>query len=152
MDSKSTDSEDIKDVMKCLGEISGKLEGMEKASTRTTFALIGIIAAQIGVKVLGTPILLDIATVLAIVGLFVLLGALLLKIRIRRGGKDLTVTGKLLVLMILAISATQVAVYFRDLGLMDANIIYCIRIFQNISILVFAWKMITDHRIFKGEL
>jgi hypothetical protein len=152
MDSKNDPGKDnINDVMKCLGEISGKLDGMEKAQARTTFALIGIIAAQIGVKVLGTPVLLDIATVLAIIGFVLLIGALLLKVRIRRGGKDLTVTGKLLVLMIVAISATQAAVYFRDLGIIEANIIYCIRIFQNICILVFAWKMITNRRIFKGE-
>jgi hypothetical protein len=141
---------DAKTVMHCLGELTGKLEQMEKNQSRVTLALIGVIAAQIGVKVLGTPVLLDIATALAIIGVVLLMGALVFKMRIRKFGSPLSRTGKFLLLMMGCITLTQIAVYFRDMHYLDANIIYFIRILQNISILVFAWILISDGHIYKG--
>jgi hypothetical protein len=150
---------DIILVAEKLGVICTKLELLEKTTqesrqttatnnNRVVIALIGVITAQIGVKILGTPILLDIATALAILGAVLLAGALVLKYRIHRAGKALTLTGKFFVIMLGMLFITQVAVYFRDMQILDAQIIYFIRILQNISILIFAWKIITNHNIF----
>ena len=139
---------DIKDVMLCLGEISGKLETLEKSNTRVTLALIGIIAAQIGVKVLGTPILLDIATTIGIFGAVILLGVLY-GIKIHKEIHKLTKTGKALIAMITCITITQIMVYFRDLGVVPADVIYAIRIFQNITITLFAWFCYIERHLYK---
>ncbi len=142
---------DIKDIMTCLGQLTGKLDQMEKSQSRTTFALIGVIAAQIGVKVLGTPILLDIATTLAIVGIIILFGALVVGLRLRRSNISLSRTGWSLVAMMLLITITQIGVYFQELKYLDVNTIYIMRIVQNIVILVFAWQLITDGDIHKNK-
>jgi len=159
LENKEAENIAAKDVMHCLGEITGRLDQMatsdkeyrqaaDKTNGRTTIALIGVIAAQIGVKVLGTPVLLDIATALAIIGIVILMGAMIFKMRIKKFGSPLTKTGKFLLLMMGMITLTQIAVYFRDMGLLSANIIYFIRILQNITILIFAWILITDGHLY----
>lgn len=147
-----TDHEDTREVAKSLGYIIGKLDSMERAQTRTTFALVGVIAAQVGVKVLGTPILLDIATALALFGTALLLGCLLAGIRlIKKQGQKVTKTGRWLTAVVFCIIITQVSVYFRDLGYLNANIIYGIRIVQNIVIILFAWNLMQNARIFANN-
>ncbi len=143
------EQEDIKDIMTSLGHLTGKLDQMEKAQSRTTFALIGVIAAQIGVKVLGTPLLLDIATTLAIIGITILIGALVIGVRVHKSDIPLSRTGWTLVAMMLLITITQISVYFRELGYCPPDVIYIIRIFQNTSILAFAWQLITERNIYK---
>jgi tellurite resistance protein TehA-like permease len=145
---KPLSNPEIKDIYKVLGKIDGRLEQMANANGRTTLALIGVIAAQIGVKILGTPILLDIATTIGIVGIFLLLGVIVLGWRIFRDKKQkLTTSGKLLVVMITTILITQVLVYFRDLGTLNPSVIYVFRIVQNTSIGIFAWRMMVEHDI-----
>ncbi len=142
---------DIKDIMTCLGQLTGKLDQMEKSQSRITFALIGVIAAQIGVKVLGTPILLDIATTLAIIGIIILFGALIVGIRIHKSNSSLSKTGWSLVIMMALIAITQIGVYFRELGYLSVNVIYIVRIIQNIAILAFAWQLIIDGDIHNNK-
>lgn len=142
MENKPTE---IKDIYQLLGKIEGRLEASEKSTNRITLALIGVIAAQIGVKVLGTPILLDIATIIGIVGIFILLGVLIFSFSaIRRKNEKLTSSGVALVIMVTSILITQILVYFRDLGVISASVIYGVRIAQNISIFYFAWRMMSN--------
>jgi hypothetical protein len=134
-----------------LGQIIGKLDTMERANNRTTLALIGVITAQIGVKILGTPILLDIATTLAIVGAVMLGGILVFRFRRIKTTEKLTPTGISLCIMLGAITATQALVYFRDLGVVGTDVIYVTRIIQNLAILHFGWRMLSNHHLFNGH-
>ena len=141
---------DMKAIMQCLGEIKATVEGLKTAINRVVLALIGLIAGQIGVKVLGTPFWLDVATFLAILGAVLLFGALLLGFKVHRASHRLTKTGKSLVVMMAFIILTQVAVYFRDLGYLGVDVIYVIRSFQNVTIIFFAWFIFTERNLFKG--
>jgi hypothetical protein len=147
MPERKSEFED-KDSKLVLGQVLGKLDQMEKSQSRTTLALIGVIAAQIGVKVLGTPILLDIATALAIIGVVILIGAMVFKARVVKMGSPLTRTGVMLCIMMVLITITQILVYFRDLGSLNATVIYAARILQNVSILAFGWVLITDGHLY----
>jgi hypothetical protein len=138
-------------IMKTLGNIEGQLEQLSKSNSRTTLALIGVIAAQIGVKVLGTPILLDIATVIGIIGIFILIGALTQGYKLLKRNCSITRTGVMLAVMMVCIGITQIMVYFRDLGYIDPNIIYATRIVQNVAILGFAWQFMLNHHITKDK-
>jgi hypothetical protein len=134
-----------------LGQIVAKLDNLEKANTRTVLALIGVITAQIGVKILGTPILLDIATAIGIIGAVLMAGILLLRVRMIKDGVRLTSTGISLAVMLAMITITQVGVYFRDMGILQSNCIYIIRIVQNLTIVAFAWMMLVNTAIFKSR-
>lgn len=139
-------------IMQCLGRIEGRLNELSNHSSRQTFALIGVIAAQIGVKVLGTDPLLDVATVVGIVGCFLILGFLVAGIRMIRSKKfKMTQSGVWLLITMLFVFSTQVAVYFRDLGSLDARIIYVIRIFQNASIVMLGWNLMKNANIVKNN-
>ena len=147
----------VEDLYLLLGGIKSSVDDLCKQSSRITLALIGVIAAQIGVKVLGTPPLLDIATTLGIVGIVLLLGALTLGWRVVGvSNKKLTGTGRWLASMMAAILITQVFVYFRDLrtemlisdpesgflkliSFITPNFLYGVRIVQNVIMLSFAW-------------
>jgi hypothetical protein len=127
--------------------ISENRQSAEKYGNRTTLALIGIIAAQIGVKVLGTPILLDVATIIGIIGIVILLGAITQGLRLIRRKCTITLTGWAMVAMMSCVAIVQVMVYFRDLGILSADVIYIMRIIQNLAILGFAWRFMIDHNI-----
>ncbi|MFH1031141.1 MAG: hypothetical protein V1767_01020 [Chloroflexota bacterium] len=143
------EQDDIKDIMNSLGEIKGFLAVQEKANTRITLALVGLIAAQIGVKVLGTPILLDIATALAIIGVVLMVGVLILGWRLKKAKMLLTKTGYALGIAMTFITLTQIWVYFRDLGfIMTPDVVYFVRILQNLSIIFFVWQLFTDPHIY----
>ncbi len=131
----------------CLGMILSSVQSIEVQNSRTVWALIGVIAAQIGVKVLGTDPLLDIATTLAILGSFLLLGCLVAGLRLHHKRK-VTRTGLWLIFVVVCIMSVQIAVYFRDLGFLNPRIIYCIRIVQNLVIVLFAWNLMRNARIF----
>jgi hypothetical protein len=149
MEEKSPDKPDLNNIYRLLGDIKSSVSSLDKTNSRTTLALIGVIAAQIGVKVLGTPILLDIATIIGIVGIFLLLGVIMLGIRrVRHEDEKITGTGIGLIVMISSILLTQVLVYLRDLGILGVDVIYVVRIWQNISIFYFAWKMLSRPEIF----
>lgn len=139
---------DIKSIMLSLGRIEGCMGQLEKAQSRTTLALIGVIAAQIGVKVLGTPPLLDIVTALGIFGAVLIAGVLFFGWRWYRANIRLTKSGWALAIMMFAITVTQITVYFRDLGVLSANAIYCVRIFQNLTIAVFAWNIFSERHLY----
>jgi hypothetical protein len=149
------EQQDIKDIMACLGEIKGQLaanaEARNKSNTQIILALIGLSAAQIGVKVLGTPILLDIATVLAFVGVALLAGVLLFGLKVKRVIRTMTRTGIALAVMVFCLTVTQITVYFRDLGMLTPDTIYAIRIVQNISIITFAWMCIGERHLYRQE-
>lgn len=141
---------DITEIMQCLGEIKGKLESIERSHNKTIYALIGIIAAQIGVKILGTDILLDIATAIALVSSALIVGALIAGLKVMRKDKmPLTNTGKSLFIMMAFLFLTQILVYFRDLGVINIRVIYIVRIIQNISIFTFAWFLMTNSKLFQ---
>jgi hypothetical protein len=143
------EQQDIKDIMVCLGEIKGTLQAQEKANTRTTLALIGLIAAQIGVKILGTPILLDIATALSFVGITLMIGVLWIGWRLRKARMKLTKTGYTLSVMMVLITLVQISVYFRELGfIITPDIVYALRIFQNAAIIAFVWQLFMDAHIY----
>lgn len=140
---------DQSEIMKCLGMLLGKVDSMERSQGRVTYALIGVIAAQIGVKVLGSDPLLDIATALGLFGCVLLLGCLISGLRIIMNGKrQVTKTGFWLTIMIGFIAVTQIAVYLRDISILDAKIIYIIRIIQNLSVVIFAWYLMHHAEIF----
>jgi hypothetical protein len=143
------EKDDRSETMKCLGQIMGKIDAIEKSNSRTIYALIGVIAAQIGVKVLGTDPLLDIATALALFGCALLLGFLITGIRLIKNGKRrMTGTGKWLAILVVSIISTQICVYFRDLGCLEPRIIYAVRIMQNLVMIIFAWKLMNNADIF----
>lgn len=145
MDEKDNQSE----IMKCLGTIIGRLDSMDRNQSRVTYALIGIIAAQIGVKVLGTDPLLDIATVLALFGCVMILGCLITGIRvIRNGRRKMTRSGLWLAIVVGFIIIVQMAVYLRELGILSVRAIYIIRIFQNFAIVMLAWNLMRSAEIF----
>ncbi len=136
----------------CLGMILAKVESLENNSSKTTYLLIGIIAAQIGVKVLGTDPLLDIATALAFIGGFLLLGTLMFAWkRIRVDHKKLSKTGWWLSAFVLFALATQIMVYFRDLGILEPRVIYTVRIVQNLTIIGFAWTLMGQGRLWLSK-
>ncbi len=142
-------SEEFAKVMLLLGEMKGKLESMEKHQNRDFFALLGIIAAQIGVKVLGSDPLLDAATALALLGCALIIGALTVGLRMMKtGDRVITTTGKWFTVVIFFILIMQFLVYFGDLGMLPPRFIYVVRIVQNISILVFAWNLMREFRLF----
>ena len=51
----------------CMGRIDAKLDNLSKGSQKLMYAMLGVIAASIGTKVIGTPLILD---VLAYASLF----------------------------------------------------------------------------------
>jgi hypothetical protein len=143
------EKDDRSEILKCLGMILGKIDSIEKSNSRTVYALIGVIAAQIGVKVLGTDPFLDIATALAFFGCALLLGFLITGIRLIKNGKrHMTGTGLWLATLVVSIILTQACVYFRDLGCLEPRVIYVVRIVQNLVMIVFAWKLMNNADIF----
>lgn len=66
------------DIAERIGRIEAKLDILHKDSFKITLALIGIIAANIGVKVVGSPPLLDVLTYITCFGSIVVLGVLVL--------------------------------------------------------------------------
>lgn len=144
----------LNDIMLCLGRIEGSLNTYNaqnsRQNERTTFALIGLIAAMIGVKYLGTPILLEIATVIAFISSALTVGVLILGWRLHKAHVSLTLTGMFLFVMLVIITITQIAVYFRDMGLpfITPDVVYTIRIFQNAAILSFVWSLFTEQQLF----
>jgi hypothetical protein len=139
-------------IMKCLGTIEAKIESTEKQSFKITLALIGVIAAQIGVKVLGTPPLLDIATALAAIGAILLLGTVITGSKlIRLKNRRLSPTGRWLTIMMGTLILTQILVYFRDMGSLSPDVIYIARIMQNFAIIIFGWKVLGKPEIFLNE-
>jgi uncharacterized membrane protein HdeD (DUF308 family) len=152
----SLDKGDLNDIMLILGEIRGGLNTASaesaKRSDRQSLALIGVILAMVGVKVLGTDPLLDIATTLAIIGTVLLFGSLVAGVQfIRTGKRRVTMTGRWLTVVVGCLIITQIAVYFRDLGILDARIVYLIRSVQNLCILMFGWKLIHHSEIFESK-
>ncbi len=144
-----TPHNDQKQIMNCLGKIEAKLESLDKSQSRVTYALLGIIAAQIGVKILGTDPLLDVVTALALFGATLLFGCLIAGIRIVTNGKrPLTKTGLWFTIVVAFLVGTQMAVYFRDLGLLNLRIVYCLRIVQNLAIIMFGWHLLHSSRLF----
>lgn len=144
------DKQDISNVMQCLGRIEGRLNELSTHSSRQTFALIGVIAAQIGVKVLGTDPMLDIATALSLIGAVLLIGCLAFAFRrIKYNHQKLTTTGWWLTVFVILATITQIGVYFRDLGFVNAQIIYAIRIVQNFTIIGFAWALMGQGRLWQ---
>ncbi len=142
----------VNDIMLCLGKIEGRLTEMASHGSRQTYALIGVIAAQIGVKVLGTDPFLDIATFLALLGAVLLLGCLVAGVRLIKNGRNrVTRTGLWLTILVCCIILVQMGVYFRDLGIITPRVIYILRIVQNGVTIMFAWNLMHNARIFKDK-
>jgi len=142
---------DMLAIMLSLGKIEAILASLDRNNGRITLALIGIIAASIGVKMLGTPILLDIATMLAVIGAVLIARVLFTGFKVYRVNRNLTRSGWALGNLLFWITATQIAVYFRDIMLLSADIIYVIRIFQNISLVVFGWCVYSERHLYKNR-
>ena len=143
------EQEDIKKIYLLLGKLEANLSSLDKSISRVTYALIGVIAAQIGVKVLGSPVLLDIATAIGLIGAVLLAGAIFLGMRVVKQRKSLSFTGISLVIMMGLVTTTQMLVYGRDLGYIPVDVIYAVRIVQNIGIVNFAWQMMRNTNICK---
>ncbi len=140
------------EIMKCLGMIMGKVDSMEKAQSRVTYALIGVIAAQIGVKIIGSDPLLDIATALAFLGCVLILGCMITGLQlVKAKRRELTSTGLWLLIVMGFIILTQIAVYFRELGLLSTKAVYIIRIFQNGAIIMLGWNILHSVLLFKPK-
>lgn len=137
----------LQTISERLGSILAKVESMEKQQFRITLTLIGVIAAQIGVKILGTDPLLDIATALALIGITLLVGGVWLGIRMHNAGTHLTKSGWWLMAFMLIVGITQATLYCRDLGLMGARWVYMVRILQNLAMIGMAWSLIMETRI-----
>ena len=144
--------DNINDVMSCLGRIEGKLDTIASQSGRTIYALIGLIGAMIGVKYLGTPILLEIATILAFMSIALTTGIMVLGWRLRKAHAKMTRTGYCLMIMLVSMATVQFAVYVRDMGWLSADAIYAIRIVQNVAWFSFLWTLFTDQQLFKPEI
>lgn len=43
----------------CIGRVDAKLDAVVKGSQKLMYAMLGVIAASIGTKIIGTPIILD---------------------------------------------------------------------------------------------
>jgi hypothetical protein len=141
-------------ILLCLGEIKGSVTQIAGHQARQTYALIGVIAAMVGVKVLGTDPFLDIATYLGIFGCIMLLGFLIMGIRILNRVNDarsLTSTGLWFVIAIFLIMMTQIGAYIRDLGFLEPRHIYVVRIALNLSLVIFAWKLMHHAEIFRAK-
>ncbi len=140
---------EIKDVYLLLGEIMGLINSNR---SKLMLALLGVIAAQIGVKMVGSPILLDIATIFGLVGAMLLAGALIFHVR-RNGNKDskLTRTGFALALMMAFMTITQILVFLRDAGYVNSTVIYVVWIGQNISMGYFGWEMLGNMTLMKPK-
>lgn len=142
------DKADVHNIFLLLGKIERSLAGLEKQSTRITLALIGVVAAQIGIKVLGTPPLLDIATAISIIGAVLMFGAVFMGLKFTRIARQkFSLTGIALIVMMGLIFAVQTMVYFRDLGVFSPNVIYAVRIPQNLAILFFAWRFMVNRNL-----
>ena len=140
---------DLNDIYSQLGKIQGSIEAVEKQHSRTVLALVGVIAAQIGVKVLGTPFLLDISTSLGIVAVVLLMGILFRGWKIFRSrDRNLTKSGYYFTAMMGMILITQIMVYLEDLLSYPINILYIVRILQNASVLLFGWQFLCDPNLF----
>ena len=136
----------------CLGLILASVQSIETQNSRVVWALLGIIAAQIGVKILGSDPLLDIATAFGLIGCVLVIGAIRVAVQWqRRSAWQLTTTGFWLTVMMGFIMVTQLAVYLRDIDILEPRVIYIIRIAQNISITTFAWCLMKEGQIWRRK-
>ena len=71
----------VKDVYYLLGTISGKLDGLVEAQSKTIYALIALAAATLGLKLLGTP---PLAIISRYINLFVFMFAIILAVGKRK--------------------------------------------------------------------
>ncbi len=71
----------VRDVYYLLGSISGKLDGLIEAQSKTIYALIALAAATLGLKLLGTP---PLAIISRFINSFVFLFALILAVGKRK--------------------------------------------------------------------
>src|SRR3990167_7214005 len=143
---KAQEDVTISDIYQCLGSIEGKLDS---GLMKTNYALIGLIAAMIGIKVLGTDPLLDIATFIQIFAGALSVAVVVLALRNKSNGSKLTAAGWWLLIFVLLLIINTGLVYFRDLGYLSPRYIYVNRIALGISMAMFAWKMLGDHRLIK---
>ena len=148
MNPKDKDPKDvtISDIYQCLGSIEGKLDS---GLMKTNYALIGLLAAMIGVKILGTDIFLDIATFMQLFAGALSVAVVVLALRNNKNGSKLTPAGWWLLVFVFFTIINTGLVYFRDLGYVNPRYIYINRICLGISLAMFAWKMLGDHRLIK---
>lgn len=71
----------IEDVYFLLGEISGKLDGLIQAQSKTIYALIALAGATIGLKLVGTPAIVVISR---FINMFVFLFTFLIGLSLRK--------------------------------------------------------------------
>lgn len=142
----------VKDTYTFMGSLNAKMDNLAGNTNKLLFALIGVIAAMIGVKVIGSDPLLDIATAVGLISTFLVIGVIFTAVKFTRNGKfALTTTGKWLLVFLAFSAGLQVAVYIRDLGHISPQIIYIVRIFMFTALGVFAWCLMGDTRLVKKK-
>ncbi len=116
--------------------------GMVSANfNKQFFAILGLLAAMIGVKVLGTDPLLDIATYINITAAVLLIGILGYIIHRNHTTYKITRTGWWTIAFLSIYTIITTLVYFRDLGIFPGRLIYVVRIFQGIALFGLAWSL-----------
>jgi len=142
---------DINDVYLCLGSILAKVESLNSSMMKMNYALIGLIAAMIGIKVLGTDPLLDIATTIQIIASFLSIGVVILVFKKNKNGTYITSTGWWFLIFIILIVVNTGLVYFSDIMILDPRVVYVNRILFSIALGIFAWKMISNPSLTKKK-
>ncbi len=145
--------DDIKKVFEKLGGLEAKLDAISKTQDKMFYGLLGVIAAQIGVKMLSTDPFLYIATALAALGLAFTAGVVIGAIRNVRHFKNLrlTTTGLLCLIFLIGVALVQIGVFMRDVGgnFVSPRVVYILRIAMNTAWVLFILWLWKETRIFR---
>ncbi len=147
-DAKAT----LQRVCEALGRIEARQDALCKSQDKMFYGLLGVIAALIGVKMLGTDPFLYVATALAAVGVFLGLG--LINTAMRVGGDSrLSKAGWALVIFLACAILVQVGVFLRDLNMagVTPRVIYIGRSAMNGALIYFIWRLWQEPKLFKNK-
>lgn len=138
---------DVTDVYQILGRIESKQHAMCQSQDKMFYGLLGIIAAQIGVKILGTDPLLYVVISISALALALASGIIVNTFR-RRG--PVGRIGWTLIAFLVSTSLLEIVAFLRDahIGTISAQEIYILRIIAGVFLLLLIWFMWDNPHIF----